>query len=872
MSSDPHAIELKIYVNNARELLLVVWMGGEEVLINCQILPKNADFLKKQSQQSFETPKDPFWLCHRQPKSVKTVYTRKALLMLQNYLLLALRQMMKNRLFIFINIFGMAVAIACCVVAYFLHDFNATFDGHHVKAPSIYRISSIRDFQNKLTKYGHAPLGLGSALQANPGEIEKIVRYSSQEIDTRVDQLIFNDVVVYTDPTFFELFSFEPLHGTLSLSEKSSIVISEDLAIKYFGSNEAVGKEILQLLDSGKTKPYTVSGVFKRQPKNTSFTHQAYIRFDNIGASDPTFDENDWESRTLLYAQISNINRVKQIEEDLQKFIKNNNEVREDFILKSFNLESFVGLAKDDSYNNTRGIWTNSAAHISAVIGTAAMGIFILLIACFNLTNTAIAVSSRRLKEIGVRKVLGSGKLNIITQYISEVFFICFIALILGLLIAKYYLIPAFNSLWSFWSISPDYFAKPEFILFGILILFVTSLLAGSYPAFYISKFQPVEILKGKVKFGGTNGFTLTLLTLQLIISLTAIVCSMAFIANAKYQQELDMGFNKNEVIYTSVANTLEFEALKSSLQRLPDVASIASSSNHIGSSYFNDPIKSGEKELEVDILDIGDDYLKTVGITLVDGRDFISNSETDKLESIIVTENMATEFGWSNPVGQEIIWMDTVRYHVVGVVKNVVNKGFMNRMDPVMFRYRGNENTQFCLVKAPINKIASIKSTMEEETKKLFPERLNTVHYMNELIVNSIQVNNNILKMFIFLGVLAMLLSATGLYTLTSLNVIKRMKEIGMRKVLGASAVNITRIINKEFFIILSVALVTGGYFGSTLASILMDSIWEHFERTTLITVFYSVIIMVIISFLSIGYKVYSTLRINPTMILRSE
>lgn len=792
--------------------------------------------------------------------------------MIINYALIALRQMMKNRLFIFINIFGMAVAIACCVVAFFLHDFNATFDGHHTNGSTIYRISSIRDFQNKHTKYGHAPLALGSTLQANPGEIEKVVRYNTQGINTRVEQLIFNDVVVYTDPAFFEMFSFEPIHGTLSISEKSSIVISEDLAIKYFGTTEAAGKEILQLLDSGKTKVYTVAGIFKRQPKNTSFTHHAYVHFDNIGVSDPTFDENDWKGRTLLYTQISNPNRVKQVEEQLQKFVKNNNEVREDFIIKNFILESFVGLAKNDSYNNTRGIWTNSAAHISAVLGTAVMGVFILLIACFNLTNTTIAVSSRRLKEIGLRKVLGSGKLNIIIQYIGEVFLICFIALTLGLLIAKYYLIPAFNALWSFWSITPDYFGNPEFIIFGLLILIATSLLAGCYPAFHISKFQPVEILKGKVKFGGTNIFTLTLLSLQLIISLTAIVCSIAFIANAKYQQELDMGFNKNEVIYTSVANTLEFEALKSSLQRLPDVVSVASSYHHIGLNYFNDPIKSEEKELEVDILDIGDDYLKTVGLTLVEGRDFVSNSETDKVESVIITENMATEFGWNNPIGQEIIWMDTVKYHVVGVVKNVVNKGFMNRMDPVMFRYRGNENIRFCLVRAPIDKIGAIKSIMEEETKKLFPERLSTVQYMNELIVNSIQVNNNILKMFVFLGVLAMLLSATGLYTLTSLNIIKRMKEIGMRKILGASAGNITRIINKEFFIILGISLLAGGYFGSMLASMLMDSIWEHFERTTLLTIIYSVIIMVVISLLSIGYKVYSTLRINPTMILRSE
>jgi len=792
--------------------------------------------------------------------------------MINNYVLIALRQMIKNKLFISINVVGMAIAVACCTVAYYLHEFNSTFDTHHANSPSIYRISSIREFQNKLTKYGHVPQAMGRVIQGNQGDIEKVVRYNTATINTRVKDLVFNDVVAFVDPSFFTLFTFETLQGSLSLDEKSSIILSEEFAIKYFGDANPIGKEIIQLLDSGKTKPFTVAGVFKKQPNNSSFIQQAYLHFENLEDAIPDFDENNWSNRSLLYVQILDKSRVKPVENQLAAYTINNNLAREDFIIKNFVVEPFSGLAKNDSYNNTHGVWTNSAAHISAVVGTAAMGIFILLIACFNLTNTAIAVSARRLKEIGIRKVMGSNRRNIIEQYMGEIFLICLLSFFAGLLISHFLLIPAFNSLWSFWAFTPDYFSNPDFLIFSVAILLCTSLLAGSYPAFYISKFRPVEILKGKLKFGGTNAFTGTLLTLQLMISLAAIVCSLAFIANARYQQSLDMGFNKNEVIYTAISNTLEFESLKTRLLQHPDIRWVAGSVHHIGSSYFNDPIKSADKELEVDILDIGDDYLKTAGLTLLEGRDFTKDSETDKHESVIITENMATAFGWNKAIGQEILWMDTTRYTVIGVVKNIVNKGMMNRMDPVMLRYTGNRDTKFCLVNAPVEKIAAVKKVVEGEVKELFPDRIATVKYMNELIANSLQINTSILKMFVFLGFVAMFLSATGLYTLTSLNIVKRLKEIGMRKILGAKAGNIIRVINKEFFIILGIAAILGGLLGSWMASILLDSIWEHFERTTMLTIIYSVAILVTTSVLSIALKIYSTIRINPATILRSE
>ena len=764
----------------------------------------------------------------------------------------------------------MGIAIACCIVAYFNWEFDVRFDANHLNAPKLYRVSSLREFDHKTTLYGHAPLPLGPVIRENMPDVQKNMRQWWSYTDFKVADNIFRANLSYVDPDFFDMFTFEFIAGSgATIHDKTKVVLSEKMALRLFGSLDVVGKMVTHLVGD-KTKTLEVGGVYKEQPSNASFNSDSFMHFDNFYDEARDVKENDWKSRAVLFVQIDDPSRVSVVQKQLQSYMQNSNAIREDFKIKEFVLDPFVGMARRDE-DNDHWTSTRAASPKAAVVSPIMMGVLLLLLACFNLTNTAIAMASRRLKEIGIRKVMGSVRLQIIVQFIGETLFVCFLALLVGLALGET-LLDEWNSMWEGMKLTSHYLDNPGFFLFLIVVLIFTGVVAGSYPAFYISHFEPVGILKGKLTLGGTNAFTRTLLGLQYAISLLAIVYAIAFYQNSKFQRDFDLGFNANGVIIAYVVNQGEFETYRNAIRENKDIVSIAGAKHSIFSSGYNNPVKYETKQLEVDIIEVGDDYLKTMDLHLVQGRDFIKDSESDKKESVIVTEKMARDFGWDNPLGKEIVWMDTVKLYVVGVIKDVYANGMWREMGPLMIRYTSPDQYTHVVVSGPTDKLKAIQASMESSWKQIFPNRLYNGRMINEMTVEATMVNNNVVKIFAFLGTVALLLSATGLFTLVSLNIIRRMKEIGIRKILGASVPNITRIINTEFIIILSAAAVVGITVSYYLVDSFMEAIWKYYLPMSASVAAVAVGLLFLSSALTIGYKVVSTARMNPVDTLRSE
>jgi len=791
--------------------------------------------------------------------------------MIKNYFLIALRSIAKNKLFIFINVFGMGIAVACCIVGYFAFEYDRTFDANHKNGATIYRVDAMREFNGKMTRTTFSPMPLASVVKTIK-DVDKSSRFYFSWSNFKREDDLFEAKLSYVDPDFFDMFTFDFIVGDArGIRDLSSVLINDNMAERLFGSAEkALGKTIGQTYQ-GKVKEVKITGVFKSQPQNSSFfPREAYANFENCNDEHPSVSEDDWRVDNTLFVQINDPSRVEAVKKQLQPFTANSNKVREDLVLKEFLLDPFLQIGHIDREEDLRN-WTWNAPPFSAIIGSAIMGVLILLISCFNLTNTAIAISSRRLKEIGIRKVMGSIRSQLIIQFISETMLICLLGLLVGLFLGEF-LVEGWNDMWEYMHLTPHYFDNSKFIFFMVGVLIFTGLLAGSYPAFYISKFEPISILKGKAKFGGTNMFTRILLGLQFAISLIAIISAIAFIENARYQDKYDLGFDAKGTVIAWLNGREEFDSYRNALQGNGKIISMAGASSGIFSNRTHEPVKFESSQMEVDIINVGDNYLKTLNLTLVEGRDFRRDSETDKNESIIITQKMANEFGWDKSVGKQIIWHDTVKLYVVGVVKDVYTAGLWREMQPMMIRYVLPDQYTQIVVNTSAANAMEVDKFMEAKWKEVFQNKLYNGSMMITDLNEVYNVNKNIVTMYTFLGIVAMLLSATGLFTLVSLNIIKRTKEIGVRKVLGASIGNITRIINMEFFVILAVASVVGSYLSYYAVNGLMDSIWDYYQATTVLTFIISVTVMFGISAAVVGYKVYSAASMNPVSTLRDE
>lgn len=796
--------------------------------------------------------------------------------MFKNYLKITLRSLWKSKLFVLINIVGMGIAIACCIVAYLNYNFNLNFDGNQQHVENVYRVNAERVYQQRKQEYGMSPLPLAPAIESNVGDVDAVTRYMPSGGNFRIGDELFNENFTFVDDNFLDFFTFDLVEGTKeALQSKSNILISEKLVEKYFPNEEPVGKVLTHFTDNGP-KDYNVAGVFKNQPLNSSFGGVQTITnienfFDLQDNEDGPYETN-WSNWVTTFVKVGDASRVRQVEQQLtDKYIEIQNQARLDFKLDKYLLEPFKGMAFRAANDEVWGHWLWSSMPPPAVIAPNVMAVLILLIACFNFTNTSMAIASRRLKEIGLRKVMGGLRKQLIIQFLMENIFLCFLSLLVGIIIAAF-LVPAYSSMWEFVEIHLNFSENAGFFIFLLITLLFTGLVAGSYPAFYISKFEPSSILKGSLKYGGTNKITNVLLTLQFSISLMAIVLGVVFYQNAIYQEELDYGFDKNGAVSLYFNELDDYRAYENQIRSNPDVLEVAGSEYQIGRSYRNDPIKSGDKEYDVDILNIGENFIETMDFKLVDGRGFRKDSETDMKESVIVSEGLARVFGWDEPIGKKIVWMDTVQLYVVGVMQDAYIDGLWQPITPLMFRYVPEKDYHFMTVKASSDKLKTVNEYLESEWKTLFPDRMYSGRYMDENMNEAFEVNANIVKMFGFLGVVATFMSIIGLFSLVSLSIIKRMKEIGVRKVLGASIANLMVILNKKFVIILVVAAIFGSLLSYFLANALMDSIWTYHIAPGASAFAISISLLFVIGLLTISGKVFRAATMNPTQTIRNE
>lgn len=792
--------------------------------------------------------------------------------MLKNYLKVTIRNLVKNKIYVSINVIGLSLALACCIVAYLNTKFDMDFDQNHENIEKIFMVQSNKEVQGRNIPYGFTPLALGPAIQ-NDVAGTKVVRYQHNRLSIKDKQndKILRQLIGFADPDLLDVLTFPVIKGSKeSFKQKGNILISEETAVAYFGDEDPIGRVLTVFNDDGKGFNYIVSAVMQDSPENTTFQFDALLPFENY-LDVSGLEDNNWRrfiGATLLY--LDNPESASNIEGLLSKYVPVQNKARDDWKIAQFYLAPMTIIG--DTGREMRGYWFFESLHPAAVVAPPIMALLILLIACFNFTNTSIATSSKRLKEIGVRKVIGGSRRQLIIQFMSENIFICVIAILLSIVVAAY-LVPAYSAMWEGMTLELNFVENYGMYLFLFGLLIFTAILAGAYPSLYVSRFEPVTILRGSTKIGGTSGLSKVLLTLQYAFTVLALFASIAFTQNATYQKELDLGYNREDVIGVQVENETEYKKMKAVFERNPNFISTAGTSEHIGRWEYSRTLKNADREVETNMMDFGPNYIATMDLKVLQGRGFTEDLLlSDKEQSIIVNEALVKEFKWEEPIGKRVAIDDTTKLTVIGVVADFYKDGFWNPIEPVGIRIETEDAYNFVVGKVSSDKLIDTYKAIEEEWAQEIPTRPYAGFYQDDLNKEAKTVNNNIVIIFSFLGLMAVVLSGIGLFTLVSLNVIKRIKEIGVRKVLGGSINHIIGLLNKDFIVLLVIASVLGVVGGYFLIDALIASIFAHYKSVDTLTFMLPVAIILICSLSISSFRILNAARRNPVESLRYE
>jgi ABC-type antimicrobial peptide transport system permease subunit len=792
--------------------------------------------------------------------------------MIKNYLKIITRNLWRNKLYTLINIIGLGVGIASIVWGFQNYRFSFSFDNFHKDPKSIFRVlSKIRGSDNLK---GICPMPLAAASKNDFSFIRESVRWDSRALDIKSDQNEpFASEANFTDPAFFDFFNFPLLRGSINLNDHSTVLITEKAAKRFFGNIDPIGKTLLFYSDEPYKKPLTVTGILKDPPLNSSLQFEVITNFENQYKADGTIIKNDDWSWFVdaVFVKLSQPSDAAKTGDDLNKYLSLQQSASKDLKLTSFVMQPLSKVADQPRAIENNALWQMPPD--SETYGPLILGILILLSACLNFANTSVALSNQRLKEMGLRKVMGSLQSQIMLQQLLECACILLVAIGLSVLINNFWL-RAFNSMFTFVSVSAHYFTDYALLVFLAIILVAATLLAGAYPAFYISRFNATKIFRGSVKFGGSNLFSRILLGLQIAISFITVIAGVAFSRNSEFQRTYDYGFDKENIIGLNLQNEAAYIPVRDELSKIAGIDKMAGTKDQVGFSYHNITLEAhGEKKKSV-YLETGENYLNAMNLKLVAGRDFSTSGKGDYGQSILINEKLAFDFGWKpkEAIGRQIRKNDTTVCTVVGVLKDFTQNTLFDPIQPVAMCLLAPEKYSQIILHAKPGELSTVYGKTKAAWSKLYPMKPFRGYYQDEVAAKASSINKSVATIFFWFAIISMLMASTAMFALVSLSVLKKTREIAIRKVVGATNRHIFRIVLNGYFWIFLLATGVGCYAGYTLSKLFMDMIFRINAGVSIASLILSFICVVIISIITVGSRVWFAARKKAADVLKAN
>jgi putative ABC transport system permease protein len=793
--------------------------------------------------------------------------------MFKNYLLIALRNLLKNKSYVIINTLGLGLALACCITAYLLLAFNIEFDNFHAdkKVEKIFKVHThFKEKDGRIVQGIRAPMPFAPAIAEEVAGIERFTRYVGDGGLMRYGDKSFSEPIFFADSTFFEMFDYPLVKGsTASFKNKHQIIISEKIAKKYFGDEDPVGKLVVFNFANQIEIEAIVGGVLQKVPLNNSFYFDVMMRIENFMDLNllKVDDWADWRTPSV-FVELTSPQNASAMTKHFAKFIPIRNEVKKDEVVESYKLESFKA-----NYSQDDLTWgqVNTRIGMAPLIIFSSMALLILLIACFNLTNTSIAMTAKRLKEVGVRKVVGASRSQVVSQFLFETLITILLALIAGYCLSRI-IVPAFTEMWQLPYTMED-LSGLNLVIALMIMVFLAAILAGIYPALYNSKFKPVVLLKGNVKIKGTNALTRILVAVQFALCIILLIAGVVFIQNTKFQEAIQFGYDKDMVVTVNIQNESEFTAMESKILSNPKIIKVGVSDHHVGYSSYEFPVQIDTSEYKAQLIGVGKNYFETMGLKFAEGRSLNTEIASDFDGAIVVNKAFLAKAKLTDPL-EKIVTVHDKKRHIVGVIENHIDNLFRSKeAEPFVFYMAEPKYYKLLLVKASPEDLGDVQKYLEKTWKELFPSKPFISQFQEDILLKDTkQTGGNLKKIFFFLTILGGLLSASGIFSLASLNIAKRTKEIGIRKTLGARLSNIVGLLNREFIIILSCAAVMGAVSGYFLTDAMLTEIYAVHVPVGIIPVILSALAIFAIGIGTTSITIIKAARSNPVDTLRNE
>jgi len=743
--------------------------------------------------------------------------------MVKNYLKVAWRNLANQKVLTFINVLGLSVGIACFIL-FLLYAVNElSFDRFHKNEKNIYRVyESRKSLNGSLEKSVSTAMPLGPALAKDFPDVLSYVRIKQlqNEMIIRVNNADLHRMhIAFADPELFSIFTFPLRHGNprTALQLLKSFVITVSKAKELFGTDDVIGR-VIQVKLGDKFLPFVINGVAEDMPANSSIHFDIMGNFAFFQATPSGRDFNNWYTTAFrTYIQLRAGSKLPDNVQSLSRFHQNYNpddaaQEKKEGLKATYILQPLRAIHTDPTLDDESVVESIDLKTIWIILSIAGG---ILIIACINFTTLAIGRSVGRSKEVGVRKVIGARRKQLISQFLSEALLLSIISALLGLLLA-FILLPYFNGL-AGRNLRFSFSLYPEMAWLLVGLVFFVALISGSYPAIILSGFKPLEVLKNKLRIGGSNLFTKSLVTLQFVLSIALIISTVIILQQTRYMMGKNPGFNKENVIMIDVSQTNTkkvYPLFKQALLTRTDITGIASAGQGFGEGtdfeshgFMYQGVHKSIFEYSID-----PDYITVLGMKLAAGRNFDPTIAEDSTNSVIINEAMANDFGWTpgNATGKKIKgYTNTKAPVVIGVVKNFNFQPLKERILPQLFNHFAGSPAQKLFVRIKPRNPAATLAGLQKTWHDIVPDAPFSYSFLDEQLDNFYKAEQRWSNIVGWAGGISIFLACMGLFGLAALAAVNRVKEIGIRKVLGAPVLTIARLLTKDFLKMVAVALL---------------------------------------------------------------